>query len=203
MVTFLLIYWLPSILPFSLSSFLPSFLPPFLPSFLPSFLTYLLTSFLPGLLTFILILASLIINQIFEYNSALASQTKTTINQIWRLSYLRLWSKGNIQIGAYRKLSNFEFSTIHLLYICIKYSTATGASQNIFEKVKKINLFRTTRLLPVQKLSFFQVLLPLRYKTTCCCLHVSTTCSFQDIFGDTGVPMVLKSNKSCLGNNGI
>ena len=63
--------------------------------------------------------------------------------------------------------------------------------------------FRTTRFLPVQKLSFFQILLPLGYKTICRCPHVNTTCSFQDIFGDTGVPMILKGNKPCLCNNGI
>ena len=65
------------------------------------------------------------------------------------------------------------------------------------------NPFRTTRFLPVQKLSFFQILLPLGYKTICRCPHVNTTCSFQDIFGDTGVPMILKGNKPCLCNNGI
>ena len=66
-----------------------------------------------------------------------------------------------------------------------------------------LNPFRTTRFLLVQKLSFFQALLPLGCKTTCRCPHVNTTCSFQGNFGDTGFPMVLKGNKYCLGSNGI
>ena len=33
--------------------------------------------------------------------------------------------------------------------------------------------------------------------------HVNTACSFQDIFGDNGVTMVLKCNKSCSCNSGI
>ena len=54
------------------------------------------------------------------------------------------------------------------------------------------NPFRTTRFQLVQKLSFFQILLPLGCKTTCRCPHVNTTSSFQEIFGDTHVPIVLK-----------
>ena len=55
-----------------------------------------------------------------------------------------------------------------------------------------INPFRTTRFQLVQKLSFFQILLPLGCKTTCRCPHVNTTFSFQEIFGGTHVPIVLK-----------
>ena len=76
-----------------------------------------------------------------------------------------------------------------------------------FKKVKaaelKINPFITIRFLPGQKLSFFQILIPLGYKTSCHCPHVNASCSLRDVFGDTGVPMVFKGIKSCLGNNGI
>ena len=55
-----------------------------------------------------------------------------------------------------------------------------------------VNPFRTTRFQLVQKLSFFQILLPLGCKKTCRCPHVNTTSSLQEIFGDTHVPIVLK-----------
>ena len=60
------------------------------------------------------------------------------------------------------------------------------------ELTVSFNPFRTIRFQLVQKLSFFIILLPLGCKTICCCPHVNATSSFQEIFGDTHVPVVLK-----------